>query len=151
MDKAVSQYDIGLDKTQANYVPLSPISFLARSAHVYPNLTSVVHEQQRFTWAQTYERSRRFASWLAAQGIRRGDTVERLAPMRKAIANKLTASKQTVPHFYLKVRANISAIITETGAAGVKDMGKVMAALKERYAGQMDFAKASATVKELLN
>ncbi|MGO8654044.1 GatB/YqeY domain-containing protein, partial [Rhizobium ruizarguesonis] len=44
-----------------------------------------------------------------------------------------------------------SAIITETGAAGAKDMGKVMAALKELYAGQMDFAKASATVKELLN
>lgn len=50
-----------------------------------------------------------------------------------------------------EVRANVSAIITETGAAGGKDMGKVMAALKERYAGQMDFAKASATVKELLN
>ena len=49
-----------------------------------------------------------------------------------------------------EVRANVSAIITETGAAGAKDMGKVMAALKERYAGQMDFAKASATVKELL-
>ncbi|MBB4291238.1 hypothetical protein GGE16_003297 [Rhizobium leguminosarum] len=50
-----------------------------------------------------------------------------------------------------EVRTNISAIIAETGAAGAKDMGKVMAALKERYAGQMDFAKASATVKELLN
>ncbi|MDK4731119.1 GatB/YqeY domain-containing protein [Rhizobium sp. CNPSo 3490] len=50
-----------------------------------------------------------------------------------------------------EVRANISAIIIETGASGVKDMGKVMASLKERYAGQMDFAKASATVKELLN
>ncbi|MGR9077515.1 GatB/YqeY domain-containing protein [Rhizobium leguminosarum] len=50
-----------------------------------------------------------------------------------------------------EVRANVSAMIAETGAAGAKDMGKVMAALKERYAGQMDFAKASATVKELLN
>ncbi|MDC7741462.1 GatB/YqeY domain-containing protein [Rhizobium binxianense] len=50
-----------------------------------------------------------------------------------------------------EVRTTISAIIAETGAAGAKDMGKVMAALKERYAGQMDFAKASATVKELLN
>ncbi|ARM89305.1 GatB family aspartyl/glutamyl-tRNA amidotransferase protein [Rhizobium sp. CIAT894] len=50
-----------------------------------------------------------------------------------------------------EVRANISAIIAETDSSGVKDMGKVMAALKERYAGQMDFAKASATVKELLN
>lgn len=49
-----------------------------------------------------------------------------------------------------EVRANISAIIAETGAEGPKDMGKVMAALKERYAGQMDFAKASGTVKELL-
>jgi fatty-acyl-CoA synthase len=80
MDKPVSQYDIGLDKTPANYVPLSPISFLARSAHVYPNLTSVVHEQRRFTWAQTYERSKRFASWLAAQGIGRGDTVAAMLP-----------------------------------------------------------------------
>ncbi|NLS04550.1 GatB/YqeY domain-containing protein [Rhizobium sp. P32RR-XVIII] len=49
-----------------------------------------------------------------------------------------------------EVRANVAAIIKETGAEGPKDMGKVMAALKERYAGQMDFAKASGTVKELL-
>jgi uncharacterized protein YqeY len=41
-------------------------------------------------------------------------------------------------------------VIAETGAASMKDMGRVMAALKERYAGQMDFAKASATVKGLL-
>jgi hypothetical protein len=41
-------------------------------------------------------------------------------------------------------------VIAETGAAAMKDMGKVMAVLKERYAGQMDFAKASGTVKELL-
>ena len=47
--------------------------------------------------------------------------------------------------------AAVKEAIAETGAAGVKDMGKVMAALKERYAGQMDFAKASATVKELLS
>ncbi|GAA3086487.1 GatB/YqeY domain-containing protein [Rhizobium viscosum] len=49
-----------------------------------------------------------------------------------------------------EVRANIAAIIKEVGAEGPKDMGKIMAALKEHYAGQMDFAKASGTVKELL-
>ncbi|MCM2291272.1 GatB/YqeY domain-containing protein [Allorhizobium sp. BGMRC 0089] len=49
-----------------------------------------------------------------------------------------------------KVREVIAAIIAEIKAEGVRDMGKVMAALKERYAGQMDFAKASGTVKELL-
>jgi uncharacterized protein YqeY len=42
-------------------------------------------------------------------------------------------------------------VIAELGAASMKDMGKVMAALKERYAGQMDFTKASATVKALLS
>jgi uncharacterized protein YqeY len=48
------------------------------------------------------------------------------------------------------VRANVAAAIAEAGASGVKDMGKVMAVLKERYAGQMDFAKASSVLKELL-
>jgi uncharacterized protein YqeY len=47
-------------------------------------------------------------------------------------------------------RAAIKALIAETGAAGIKDMGAIMAALKARYAGQMDFAKASALVKEAL-
>jgi uncharacterized protein YqeY len=50
-----------------------------------------------------------------------------------------------------EMKAAIAAVISETGAASVKDMGKVMAALKGRYAGQMDFAKASALVKELLS
>ena len=49
-----------------------------------------------------------------------------------------------------EARDAIAAAISETGAAGPKDMGKVMAALKERHAGRMDFGKASALVKELL-
>jgi len=49
------------------------------------------------------------------------------------------------------VKAAISSAITETGAAGMKDMGKVMAALKERHAGTMDFGKASGLVKGLLS
>lgn len=49
-----------------------------------------------------------------------------------------------------EARAAIAAVIAETGAAGVKDMGKVMGELKARYAGQMDFGKASPLVKQLL-
>ncbi|MBB4955317.1 uncharacterized protein YqeY [Agrobacterium vitis] len=49
-----------------------------------------------------------------------------------------------------KVREVIAAVITEINAEGMRDMGKVVAALKERYAGQMDFAKASGVVKALL-
>lgn len=48
------------------------------------------------------------------------------------------------------VNAAIAAIIAETGAAGIKDMGKVIGALKAKYAGQMDFAKASGLVKAAL-
>jgi uncharacterized protein YqeY len=49
-----------------------------------------------------------------------------------------------------EARAAIETVVKETGAAGMKDMGRVMAALKERYAGRMDFGKASATVKGML-
>jgi len=49
-----------------------------------------------------------------------------------------------------ETEAAIRAVIAETGAAGVKDMGKVMAGLREKYAGQMDFGKASGVVKGLL-
>ena len=48
-------------------------------------------------------------------------------------------------------KAAIAAVIGETGAKGMKDMGKVMAALKQRYAGRMDFGKASPIVKGLLS
>src|SRR5512136_1393319 len=74
------QYDIGLDKTDANYVPLTPLSFLERSAAVYPNHVSTVYEGRSFTWSQTYERCRRFASWLASKGIGEGDTVAAMLP-----------------------------------------------------------------------
>ena len=49
-----------------------------------------------------------------------------------------------------EAKAAIAKVIADVGAASIKDMGKVMAALKERYAGQMDFGRASGAVKELL-
>jgi len=68
-------YDQGLDRNPANYVPLSPLSYLERSAQVYPDYPSVIHGARRFTWAETYARCRRLASALSARGIGRGDTV----------------------------------------------------------------------------
>src|SRR5277367_6346636 len=75
-----SQYDFGLDKTPANYVPLTPLSFLARSAAVYPDHVSTVYEGRTFTWSETHQRCRRFASYLAASGIGEGDTVAAMLP-----------------------------------------------------------------------
>ncbi|PYF03892.1 fatty-acyl-CoA synthase [Rhodopseudomonas faecalis] len=74
------QYDLGLDKNAANYVPLTPLSFLERTAAIYPTMTSVVYEDRRFTWAETRERSHRLASFLASRGIGRGDTVAAMLP-----------------------------------------------------------------------
>jgi fatty-acyl-CoA synthase len=75
-----NQYEIGLDKTAANYVPLTPLSFLARSAAVYPDHVSTVYEGKSYTWAETYDRCRRFASYLAGRGIGKGDTVAAMLP-----------------------------------------------------------------------
>jgi fatty-acyl-CoA synthase len=80
MSRQQSQYDIALDKTPANYVPLTPLSFLARSAAVYPNHVSTVYEGRSFTWSETYERCRRVASYLAGHGIGEGDTVAAMLP-----------------------------------------------------------------------
>ncbi len=80
MGSRQNQYDIGLDKNAANYVPLTPLSFLARSAAVFPDHTSAVYEGRHFTWAETYARCRRFASFLAGKGIGVGDTVAAMLP-----------------------------------------------------------------------
>ena len=70
-----SPYSTSLDKTPANYVPLSPLTFLERAASVHPNHTSLVHGDLRYMWAETYARCRRLASALAQRGISKGDTV----------------------------------------------------------------------------
>src|SRR3954471_2570852 len=75
-----NQYNDGLDKTPANYVPLTPLSFLERSAAVYPDHVSTVYEGRVYTWSQTYRRCRRFASWLAGRSIGVGDTVAAMLP-----------------------------------------------------------------------
>src|SRR3979411_2254251 len=75
-----SQYDIGLDKTPANFVALTPLSFLARTAAVYPDHVSTVYEGRVFTWSQTFARCRRFTSYLAGRNIGIGDTVAAMLP-----------------------------------------------------------------------
>ncbi|XXG87442.1 hypothetical protein AAC387_Pa11g2128 [Persea americana] len=71
----------GLVRCSANYVPLSPISFLERSACVYRDQISVVYGSSvKFTWRETLQRCRRLASALTQMGISRGDVVAALAP-----------------------------------------------------------------------
>jgi len=78
-------YLTGLDRNQANYAPLTPLTFLERAAYVHPTRVAVVHGALRFTWAETYARCRRLASALTRHGIGRNDTVAVMAPNIPAI------------------------------------------------------------------
>lgn len=68
-------YDYALDRNAANHVPLSPLSFIQRTAAIYPDYPAVSYNGVRRTWAETYDRTRRLAGALAARGVGRGDTV----------------------------------------------------------------------------
>jgi fatty-acyl-CoA synthase len=76
----MSIYEQDLDRNPANYVPLSPVSFLLRAARVYGSRTAVIHGDRRYTYAQFLDRARRLASALAKAGVGKGDTVAIMAP-----------------------------------------------------------------------
>lgn len=73
-------FDTGLDKNPANHVPLSPLTFLSRTARVFPDHLAMIHGQTRRSWSETAIRCRRLASALALRGIGPGDTVAVMAP-----------------------------------------------------------------------
>ena len=68
-------YDSGLDRNAANFQPLTPLSFLARAAEIYPDQTAIIHGARSWRYREFYARARRLASALAKRGIKRGDTV----------------------------------------------------------------------------
>ena len=75
-----SIFDQHLEKNAANFVALSPVSFVERSAEVFGDLPAVIHGARRYTWAQTRERSARLARALKAHGVTRGSTVSVMLP-----------------------------------------------------------------------
>ncbi|MBT5195303.1 MAG: acyl-CoA synthetase [Rhodospirillaceae bacterium] len=77
---SANPFETDLPITAANYQALSPLSFLAKAAWTYPDYTSVIDGQARYTWAQTQARCLRLASALSKQGIGKGDTVSVMAP-----------------------------------------------------------------------
>ncbi len=71
---------VGLGRNRANFAALTPVGFLRRSAEVYPAKVAVIHGARAYTYREFDERCRRFASRLAARGVKRGDTVAVMAP-----------------------------------------------------------------------
>src|SRR5690625_2564334 len=73
-------YELDLDRNPANYVPLSPLTFLERAASVYPDRLALIHGDRRQSWGETYRRCRQLASALAQRGVGKGDTVAAILP-----------------------------------------------------------------------
>ncbi len=71
----MTPYDIDLDRNPANFQPLTPLSFLERSAAIFPDRTAIIHGKLQRSYAEFYARARRLAGALAGLGIKRGDTV----------------------------------------------------------------------------
>ena len=79
-ETAAHMYDRDLPRNEANFAPLSPLSFIERTAEVYPDRLAIVHGSLRQTWSQTYARCRRLASALQRAGIGKNDTVAVMLP-----------------------------------------------------------------------
>ena len=75
-----SIFDKHLPRNEANFAALSPLSFIERTAEVYPDRLAIVHGALRQTWAQTYARCRQLASALTKAGISKNDTVAVMLP-----------------------------------------------------------------------
>ena len=119
-------YDTNLDKNDANFTPLSPLSFLIRAAEVYPNRTSIIHGKKQFTWSETYKRSKQLASALSKRGIGKGDTVAVLCfntpeiyethfgvPMIGAVLNTINIRLDVDTISYILEHGEAKALITD--------------------------------------
>ncbi|MEZ4708695.1 MAG: acyl-CoA synthetase [Caldilineaceae bacterium] len=127
-----SPYSSGLDKTPANYVPLSPLTFLERAAYVYPHAPSIVHGDQRYNWAQTYARCRQLASALSQRGIGLGDTVSIMGfntpqmyeahfgvPMTGAVLHSINTRLDAANIAFMLQHAETKILLTDTEASPV--------------------------------
>ena len=119
-------YDTNLDKNDANFTPLTPLSFLIRAAEVYPNRTSIIHGKKQFTWSETYKRSKQLASALSKRGIGKGDTVAVLCfntpeiyethfgvPMIGAVLNTINIRLDVDTISYILEHGEAKALITD--------------------------------------
>jgi len=136
-------FDLGLDKNEANFVQLSPVSFIERSAHVYPDRAAIIYGSRLQTWRETYARCRRLASSLAQRGIGVGDTVAVMlpnvpamfeahfgVPMTGAVLNTLNTRLDAEAIAFTLQHGEAKVLLTDSEFASVIE--KALALLGER-------------------
>jgi fatty-acyl-CoA synthase len=124
-------YELDLDKNPANYQPLTPLTFLERSASVHPEHPAVIHGALRRSYAELYARSRRLACALAARGVGKGDTVSAMlantppmlechygVPMTGAVLNTLNTRLDAATIAFGLDHAETKVLITDKEFSG---------------------------------
>jgi fatty-acyl-CoA synthase len=127
-----SPFDLDLDKTAANYVPLTPLSFIRRAAGIFGQRPALVHGELTWTWAETYARCRRLASALGQRGVGVGDTVSTMlsntppmleahfgVPMVGAVLNALNYRLDANAIAFILEHAETRVLITDTEFAPI--------------------------------
>lgn len=120
-------YQNGLEPNSVNHIPLTPLSFIERTAHIYPNNLAIIHGDIRRTWRDTYYRCRRLASALSQRGIGKGDTVTVMlpntpemleahfgVPMTGAVLNTLNVRLDAETIAFMLQHSEAKAVIVDT-------------------------------------
>ncbi len=123
----MSNFDTNLDKNSANFVPLSPLSFITRVKDIYPNYASLVYGKRSYTWLETYNRCTKFASALVKKGIAKGSTVSIIAantpelfeahysiPMTGGVINTINTRLDAETIAYILDHSDAKLLITDT-------------------------------------
>jgi fatty-acyl-CoA synthase len=137
-------YEQDRDRNAANFVALSPVSFVERSAEVFGDLPSVVHGARRYTWAQTRDRSARLVAALKALGVQRGSTVSVMlpnppemveahyaVPALNAVLNTLNTRLDAALLAWQMNHCEVQVLITDREFAGL--MAPALKALREQF------------------
>ena len=132
-----------LQPNAANFAPLTPVSFLPRSAEIHPERVAVIHGARRYNYRQLYDRARQLASALASAGIRRGDTVAAMlpnvpamveahhgVPMLGAVLNTINTRLDAATVAYILEHGEAKVLITDREFAA--QVGPALAKLKKR-------------------
>jgi len=123
----MNSFDTNLEKNSANFVPLSPLSFISRVKDIYPNYESLIYGKRKYTWIETYKRCTKFASALTKQGIKKGSTVSIIAantpelfeahysiPMTGGVINTINTRLDAETIAYILDHSDAQLLITDT-------------------------------------
>ena len=169
--KTANKFEDGFAPNAANYVPLSPLSFLKRTAGIWPHRESVIYGSQRFTWAETYQRCIKLASALTKRGFTEGATISLVTantpemvechfgvPMAQAVLNTINVRLDSDTLSYIFDHAETDVLIVDgqfapavrAALAQCENKGMLIVDVIDPQSGLPEDRVGSVTYEELL-